>query len=129
MMRTHALQGHLRNCLAFICAIGLAVLVSVADVGAHSKAPKIVPAHGSVLSVAPESLAFSFPEAVRLTAVRLYDAADSEIALPGERDMKAAKERRILLPPLVAGAYRVEWRALSADGHPVSGNLSFTVSP
>ena len=128
-MRHQALQRPLRVCLAFICAIGFGVLISIADAGAHSKAPKTVPADGSVLNIPPESLDFSCPEAVRLTAVRLYNAADDEIALPGRRDMKAAKERRIVLPPLVAGAYRVEWRALSADGHPVSGSLSFTVLP
>ncbi|MBP0619728.1 copper homeostasis periplasmic binding protein CopC [Cupriavidus consociatus] len=29
--------------------------------------------------------------------------------------------------PLPAGSYRVEWRAVSADTHPVTGNFSFTV--
>jgi methionine-rich copper-binding protein CopC len=29
--------------------------------------------------------------------------------------------------PLVPGTYRVDWRAVSADTHPVTGKLSFTV--
>ncbi len=29
--------------------------------------------------------------------------------------------------PLVAGSYRVEWRAVSSDTHPVKGSISFEV--
>ncbi|CAM4003795.1 copper homeostasis periplasmic binding protein CopC [Bordetella tumulicola] len=29
--------------------------------------------------------------------------------------------------PLVTGTYRVEWRAVSSDTHPVTGSLSFSV--
>ena len=29
--------------------------------------------------------------------------------------------------PLSAGSYRVDWRAVSSDTHPVTGNLAFTV--
>lgn len=29
--------------------------------------------------------------------------------------------------PLVPGTYRVDWRAVSADTHPITGKLSFTV--
>lgn len=96
---------------------------------AHSKGPKILPAHGSELTEAPRSLDFVFAKPVRLTAVRLFDGDDSEVELPGKRSIKAAKQRRIELPALEAGAYRVEWRALSADGHPVDGAFSFTIVP
>jgi len=96
---------------------------------AHSKGPKVTPAHGSELSKSPKALGFTFAKPVRLTAVRVFDASDSEIALPGKRSIKPAKTREVELPPLEAGAYRVEWRALSADGHPVDGTFSFTVAP
>lgn len=29
--------------------------------------------------------------------------------------------------PLPAGSYRVDWRAVSSDTHPVTGNIAFTV--
>ena len=35
---------------------------------------------------------------------------------------------RALKPGLPAGAYRVTWRAVSADGHPLSGAFSFSVT-
>jgi hypothetical protein len=35
--------------------------------------------------------------------------------------------RQALQPDVPAGAYRVDWRVSSDDGHPISGRLSFTV--
>ncbi|UZN50022.1 copper homeostasis periplasmic binding protein CopC [Cupriavidus cauae] len=29
--------------------------------------------------------------------------------------------------PLVPGSYRVDWRAVSSDTHPINGNIAFTV--
>ncbi|MNY74315.1 Copper resistance protein C precursor [compost metagenome] len=29
--------------------------------------------------------------------------------------------------PLVPGTYRVDWRAVSSDTHPINGNIAFTV--
>jgi len=117
--------------IRFAAVAALAVLFGLpgAPGFAHSKGPKVTPAHGSELAAAPEALTFSFARPTRMTAVRLYDAADGEIDLPGKRDISAAKDRRIALPPLAAGAYRVKWRALSADGHPVDGEFGFTIAP
>ncbi len=114
---------------AAVAALAAAFCLPGGPGEAHSKGPKIAPAHGSELVEAPEALRFAFAKPVRLTAVRLYDAEDSEIELPGKRSIKPVKTRRIALPPLEAGAYRVQWRALSADGHPVDGEFSFTIVP
>jgi methionine-rich copper-binding protein CopC len=35
---------------------------------------------------------------------------------------------RIGLKPMVAGQYKVQWRAMSADGHETDGSFTFTVS-
>jgi methionine-rich copper-binding protein CopC len=31
------------------------------------------------------------------------------------------------LTPLSAGTYKVEWRAVSSDTHPITGNVTFKV--
>lgn len=128
-MLSNLLWKRLAVRFAALAALAVALGLPATPVLAHSKGPKITPAHGSELSEAPEALAFAFAKPVRLTAVRLYDAGDGEVALPGKRSIKPAKTRSIALPPLAPGAYRVEWRALSADGHPVNGKFSFTVAP
>ena len=115
----------------FIAVAALASLFALPGTPllAHSKGPKVTPANGSELTEAPEALSFDFAQPVRLTAVRVFDAAGDEVKLPGKRSIKAAKSRSIALPPLQAGAYRVQWRALSADGHPVSGEFGFSIAP
>ncbi len=119
----------LRSAWIGVCLLGLIGAGLAEGVQAHSKAPKVTPADGSVLAEAPPALGFSFSEAIRLTAVRLYDESGREVELPGRRDMTAAQDREIALPPLDAGLYRVEWRALAADGHPMKGAFSFTIAP
>lgn len=115
---------HVLSWLGLCCIV---LLIGMNGALGHSDAPKTVPADGSELAVAPEAIRFSFPEEVRLTAVRVFDAADKEIRLPEKRDMTAAKEREVRMPDLPDGRYRVEWRALSEDGHPISGSFHFTV--
>ncbi len=110
--------------LGLYCAL---LLIGIDGAVGHSDAPETVPADGSELAAAPDVVRFSFPEVVRLTAVRVFDSADEEIGLPEKRDMTPAKERDIRMPDLPEGRYRVEWRALSEDGHPISGSFHFTV--
>ncbi|GAB4227182.1 MAG: hypothetical protein Tsb0032_33640 [Kiloniellaceae bacterium] len=114
---------------AAVAALAAALWLPSESGLAHSKQPKVTPAHGSELKQAPAALTFAFGKPVRLTAVRLYDGGDEKIELPGKRSLKPVKTRKVALPPLKAGAYRVEWRALSADGHPVDGEFSFTIVP
>lgn len=47
------------------------------------------------------------------------------VKVAGSDDPKAM----VITPaqPLPAGSYRVDWRAVSSDTHPVTGNLAFTV--
>ncbi|WP_420346127.1 copper resistance CopC family protein [Pelagibius sp.] len=111
----------------FLLAVALCLPGS--DAVAHAKGPMVSPADGSALAEAPRELTLTFEEAVRLTSLRLYNAAGDEVELPGRRSLDPVRERRVPLPPLEAGQYRVEWRVLSADGHPVSGAFSFTIAP
>ena len=115
--------------LAVLAALAAVFGLPGAPLLAHSKGPKTTPPHGSELAAPPRALGFSFARPVRLTAVRLYNAEGGEVELPGKRSIKPAKTRSIELPPLEAGSYRVEWRALSADGHPVDGEFSFSITP
>lgn len=48
-----------------------------------------------------------------------------EVRVSGDADPKTM----LITPakPLAAGTYRVEWRAVSSDTHPITGNFSFSV--
>jgi methionine-rich copper-binding protein CopC len=108
------------------CLPLLALLMIANPAGAHSELRHSLPAAGAVLHEAPTRIELYFKERVQVTALRLFHLGGDEIPLP-RRTIRAATEEMIALPPLAPGAYRAEWRIISADGHPVGGVISFRI--
>jgi methionine-rich copper-binding protein CopC len=106
------------------------IIVAIAATGAlgHSMMKGSAPPDGAVLTAAPEELVLEFSQPVRLTAVKLVPSRDEAIALAIDRTAPAASSAHIVLPRLMPDNYRVSWSALSQDGHPMSGSLSFTIT-
>jgi methionine-rich copper-binding protein CopC len=104
----------------------LALLLGSLTAAAHSELRRSVPAAGAVLMHAPEQIELHFNERVQLTALRLYREGSEEISLP-RRAIRTATTEIITLPPLPSGAYRAEWRIISADGHPAGGAIPFRI--
>lgn len=97
-------------------------------VGAHSKGETTVPADGAVLTDTPPVIAMTFDAPMRITVLRLTDGAGEEHDVERHSGLDAVMELSATPAPLPAGDYTVEWRGLSADGHPMSGAFGFTVS-
>ena len=100
---------------------------------AHSDLESTSPADGERLSAAPTELTFVFseellPDFVNFVAV---DAAEqtTELTVTGVHGATAVIAWPAALP---GGEWRVEYRVVSQDGHPVNGHISFSypaVSP
>ncbi|MEV6117605.1 copper resistance protein CopC [Streptomyces sp. NPDC052109] len=110
----------------FLLLIGTAVPAS-----AHAALRTTDPADGTVLRTAPRLVTLTFTESVGLLAdsFRVYDPANHRLRTgaaehaPGRSDTA-----RVSLPArLATGTYTVAWRVVSADSHPVSGALTFSV--
>jgi copper resistance protein C len=86
-----------------------------------------------VLQAPPARIVLAFTEPIRVTSLRLLDEAGRERALhregggAGARAEAAAEVRAAVPTPLPPGAYRVEYRGLSADGHVGGGTVRFRV--
>ena len=93
---------------------------------AHTRLASSLPADEAQLSAAPQEITLQFSEAVRLTVVALQTPGGSEPLEPGSTD--AATEFEVALPALAAGEYLVQWRAVSADTHVISGEIRFTIT-
>ncbi len=104
----------------------LPLLFASLPAAAHSELRRSVPAAGAVLLQAPEQIELHFNERVQLTALRLYRDGSEEISLP-RRAIRSTTTEIIALPPLPPGAYRAEWRIISADGHPAGGVIPFRI--
>ena len=104
----------------------LPLLLASLPAAGHSELRRSVPAAGAVLMLAPEQMELYFNERVQLTALRLYRDGSEEVSLP-RRAIRSATTEIIALPPLPPGAYRAEWRIISADGHPAGGVIPFRI--
>ena len=98
---------------------------------AHSDLHQSEPADGAVLRSAPPAIVLAFPAPVRVMTLRLLDEAGREkrLAREGERGAAAREVRAVVQDRLAPGAYRVEWRGASSDGHVGGGTIGFRVEP
>lgn len=96
---------------------------------AHAMVETSEPAEGAVLSAAPRQVVLRFNEPSRVTALRLLNEANQEVGVRRDagRGM-ATSATAAVTGPLAPGGYRVEWRAMGADGHVMSGTVHFTVT-
>jgi methionine-rich copper-binding protein CopC len=110
--------------LLFACAPLLAATPALA----HSELRSSSPASGARLAGPPAALVLNFNEPVQVTATRLYREGGGEIELPRPRATESVRVHQVAAPTLAPGAYRLDWRIISADGHPVGGAIRFTVT-
>lgn len=104
-----------------------AALLATGPAFGHAKLLESSPAAGAEITGSPPSLTLTFNENVRLGVLKLTTAGH---AVPVVIDPKPAEARVITvkLPPLTAGAYEVQWSALTpSDGHVVKGKYSFVI--
>lgn len=111
----------------------LTALVIVAWPGsasAHAVLLESSPAPSSVLQQSPSGISLDFNEDIEsaLLSIRLFDADQSEVSIgDAGRDPADSSIARAAVPRLDDGVYVVVWRAVSGDGHPVSGAFPFQV--
>ncbi|MBO0908667.1 copper resistance CopC family protein [Arthrobacter sunyaminii] len=94
---------------------------------AHDELVSSTPADGTVLEEAPAELELVFSSELMDIGnkVIVADAAGTNLV---ESDPVLNRETLVqALPALENGAYQVNWRAVSSDGHPITGTFSFTV--
>ena len=108
-----------------ILALPLALL-AVAAV-AHTKAEGTTPADGATVAETPMlHIVFDAPMRVIFAALTRDGA---EVAIERGTDMEPALEfHAVPAEPLVPGTYRLDWRGMAEDGHPMQGGFDFTVS-
>jgi methionine-rich copper-binding protein CopC len=103
----------------------LLVLVGAGPAAAHNRLRSSDPADGSSLARTPEAVVLTLDEPpVALGTRVLVTGPDGPVA-QGAPQLVDETVRQPLVGGAPAGRYTVEWRATSADGHPVSGRFSF----
>lgn len=101
--------------------------LSTVPVFAHSKANKMEPANGAIISTVPEQLSLTFVKKIRLTKVRMTHADKHSEDLDLGSQKTFLKEFSVPMNDLGSGNYLIEWLGLGDDGHPMKGSFSFEV--
>lgn len=109
-----------------LVAAALLALTAVAQ--AHTHLKEATPADKSVVNTPPSSVTLKFSAAAKVTALTLHKDGEAEQKLTASPDT-ASPQVTAALPKLSPGKYSVDYRIVSADGHIMSGQLSFTFDP
>ena len=106
----------------------LAIGATLAWASVHIRLESSVPAAGEVVSTAPErfELRFSGPVNEALSSLVLVDPAGDSVNVTLGALLDDGRTLVGDVPELTGGEYLVLWKTVSADGHPVSGEFSFT---
>ena len=114
--------------------VGLFAVLAVGFVAspaqAHATLEGTDPTPGSIVDVAPTAVTLNFSEHVQPVAGRLKVIApnSSNVVNGSPTTSKGGARVRLLLNSnLGQGTYLVSYRVISADGHPVSGSLTFSI--
>ena len=108
--------------------VALAALAFPAAASAHATLEQTVPQYGTRVESSPKVVQLRFDQSVDAlpNAIRVYSARGR---LLSGQTVTSADKRTISTPveTLKRGGYTVRWRAVSADGHVVSGVFTFGV--
>jgi len=118
-------------------ALGLACAATCGTAHAHARLERSTPAAGAVLTVPPVAVELSFNELLddEFNDITVFRAkpdgtpADGSSFATAKPTVDEADRTRLTtaLAPLSPGAYVVQWRVLSRDGHSARGRVLFRV--
>ena len=97
----------------------------------HASLLRSIPAANSRLTKLPESIRLVFseqivPELSQITLVR-PDGSSTQLRVANDPHDVHTLVGSVVGGAPTSGPYKVSWRVLSADGHPVAGSFSFTI--
>jgi len=104
-------------------------LSAPAIAAAHSLLLESTPAAGATLSEAPPRISLRFNNRIEksLSSIRVLDDRGAPQPVTVLAAEGAADRLIATVATLAPGAWRIEWRVLSTDGHIVNGRFSFRV--
>jgi copper resistance protein C len=112
-------------------AAGVLVVSLAGGAAAHSLLLESFPAAGATLAAPPEQITLRFNNRIekKLSTIRVVDERGAPRAVTVLGADGPADRLTATLSALPPGAWRIEWRVLSTDGHIVNGAFSFRVAP
>jgi methionine-rich copper-binding protein CopC len=116
--------------VALIAAVVAVVAgLTATPAAAHASLVSSSPPDGAALTTAPTKIELVFSEDVGEPSIIAVAGPDGVQVVDGPTQIRKASAVQPLKAVTAAGLYKVAYRVVSADGHPVSGQLTFTFAP
>lgn len=115
--------------IAALAAVGT-LLLGVGQASAHSALTSSTPTDGAVLEQAPATIDLVFNQSISKNfaevAVLSTEGEPVQVSAPAVTGAQVSVKVQTALG---SGAYTVNYRVVSADGHPITGQVAFSVAP
>jgi len=114
--------------LALALWVVVAVGLPTSGAWAHSGLVSVTPADGSTISKAPTSVELVFNEHVNPDYVTVVLTSSGTPVTLGTPVVVGPKVTASVTGATAPGSYRIAYRVVSVDGHPVSGETTFSIA-
>ncbi|MFE7565658.1 copper resistance protein CopC [Streptomyces sp. NPDC057539] len=112
---------------AVVPAVAALLWASAPSASAHTELVSGSPAEGASIPSLPERVQLTFSDPMTQDYAKVAVTGPRGDAVLGDPEVKGEVVSVRLAPASPPGRYEVGYRVVSADGHPVSGSLTFTV--
>ncbi|MDQ4121122.1 MAG: copper resistance protein CopC [Acidobacteriota bacterium] len=120
-----------RRLAAIMVLLSSFLIFSTDQTRAHAKMIRSQPASGETLQQAPKAVELEFNQKLQTGDVNSIFVTDENGGRVDKNSIVVSedgKKLQVELEDLSSGAYRVEWKALSADEHSIKGSFAFRVA-
>ena len=113
-------------------ALLLVIFLAPISSYAHSTLVTSNPKSGAALSKSPNSISLTFNENLikiagkNVSRLSLTDSNNSVIKL-GKTNINKSRITAKIISALKSGNYKIRFRVVSSDGHPISGAIKFSI--
>ena len=107
------------------------LLLSSPVANAHTALVSSSPKQNAMLTASPKYISITFNEELlaiagkEVSKIRLFNGKGKEIKLP--KPQVIHKDIVVVVSKLPSSKYKVTYRVVSADGHPITGSFNFWV--
>ncbi len=121
----------MKRSLAVVAMAFAFLMVTASGASAHNSLSGSTPSEGSSLLQSPSEVSLRFTKEVALDTLtarlQIPDGSTTKLADP-QFGSAGNTEAVFSLPVFPAGGSAIRWKIVGADGHPVTGEINFTVN-
>lgn len=122
-----AARGARGLALVLLAVVALLIVGGPTAYG-HAVLVSTTPEDGATVATMPDEIVLTFNERVTTPAYVVAEAPDGTTVASGQARTDGTRVRAATEPADIAGRYRISYRVVSADGHPINGSVYVTVT-